>query len=555
MELFAYLKYISDRSLTLRDKWELLLRYKIFRSKFLSSVEDRESFVFSLQFTYYKKLLEEKNNKKTALEKTLEAADFDSDLKKLKKQSMNYLYQYSNQHMPSGKPVFTKGDYKGKFLEFMQWFPVIGSSTHSLVRSIASEYLLDYLIIDEASQQDLVPGILCLGCARNVIVVGDSKQLSHISQPTPIIAPEPLYDCEKYSLLNSISEIFGDVVPRTLLKEHYRCHPKIIQFCNKQFYDNELIPMTVDQGEAALSLVTTAPGNHERQHKNQREIESVMAVNENCGYLDSEGPDERTVGFIAPYNNQVKLAEDMLPENVTEATIHKFQGRECNEIIFSTVLDKKAYSQRQVGFVDNPELVNVAVSRAKDKFTLVTGKGTFTKKNQNIAALIRYIQYYGTADSVVESPVISAFDLLYSEYDRSLERLASRLRAVDSRYKSEQILAAVLRTILPQFPFLQPHQQIFLKQLVISDHVDFTKRETEYINNRASCDFVLYYRIGKEPVAVIEVDGGCHDKPEQKERDALKNSILEKVSLPLLRLHTTDSNIEEKLIHFINKSI
>ncbi|WP_376767457.1 AAA domain-containing protein [Paludibacterium denitrificans] len=31
---------------------------------------------------------------------------------------------------------------------------------------------------------------------------------------------------------------------QTLLKEHYRCHPRIIQFCNQQFYDNALVPMT-----------------------------------------------------------------------------------------------------------------------------------------------------------------------------------------------------------------------------------------------------------------------------------------------------------------------
>ena len=35
----------------------------------------------------------------------------------------------------------------------------------------------------------------------------------------------------------------------TLLREHYRCHPKIIEFCNQQFYDGELISMTTDSGE------------------------------------------------------------------------------------------------------------------------------------------------------------------------------------------------------------------------------------------------------------------------------------------------------------------
>ncbi|WP_404830156.1 AAA domain-containing protein [Segatella bryantii] len=34
-----------------------------------------------------------------------------------------------------------------------------------------------------------------------------------------------------------------------MLREHYRCHPKIINFCNQEFYDGKLIIMTKDRGE------------------------------------------------------------------------------------------------------------------------------------------------------------------------------------------------------------------------------------------------------------------------------------------------------------------
>ncbi len=34
-----------------------------------------------------------------------------------------------------------------------------------------------------------------------------------------------------------------------MLKEHYRCPPKIINFCNKKFYNNELVIMTEDKDE------------------------------------------------------------------------------------------------------------------------------------------------------------------------------------------------------------------------------------------------------------------------------------------------------------------
>ena len=65
-------------------------------------------------------------------------------------------------------------------------------------------------------------------------------------------------------------------VTQTLLREHYRCHPKIIDFCNQKFYRGELIIMTKDNGEEdVLSVVKTTVGNHERNHYSQRQIDII----------------------------------------------------------------------------------------------------------------------------------------------------------------------------------------------------------------------------------------------------------------------------------------
>ncbi|WP_217177229.1 DEAD/DEAH box helicase [Listeria fleischmannii] len=381
------------------------------------------------------------NKKKQYLQKyksELKNKRFEKLLDDLTNKSMKYLKQQLSKSIPL-KSNFTMDTYKNDFSNFIKRFPVIGSSTHSIINSLAKGAILDYIIIDEASQQDIVPGVLSLGCAKNIIVVGDCKQLPHIPDKTEIKAPIKYYDCTKYSLLDSFVELFKEKVPITLLKEHYRCHPKIIQFCNQQFYNNQLIPMTRDDGEASIELVITSKGNHTRKNTNLREIESLVEV----GWSD-----ERDIGFITPYNNQVNLAGEYLPEEFVRATIHKFQGRECKEVIFSTVLDKKKSSQESISFVDDPHLVNVAVSRAINKFTLVTGNEVFTRNNKSLAALVRYIKYYASEEYIYNSPVISAFDLLYREYDRSLEKLNSRLNLKDSYFKSEQIMASVLRDIL-----------------------------------------------------------------------------------------------------------
>lgn len=549
VNLLVYIRRLSDKFLSFIDKFNLLMNYRIIRSKFLNDLETRQNFVFSLQFIYYEKLLYEKDEELKRIKEILDKEDFEFNLKSLKEKSMAYLYDYIIKKFPNDCPTFDIGNYYKDFSKFLNYFPIIGSSTHSLMNSIGSGYILDYVIIDEASQQDIIPGILCFGCAKNIIIVGDRKQLPHIPIKTNIKCPDSLYDCENLSLLDSLDEIFKDDVPRTLLKEHYRCHPKIIQFCNKEFYNNQLIPMKNDRGEDALSLIVTSQGNHMRNLSNLREIESYLKVNDEIFSVKGEK------GFIAPYNAQVDLACEKMPKETICSTIHKFQGRECDEIVFSTVLDKKKSSQQNIDFVDNPSLINVAVSRAINKFTLVTGNNVFLKNNKHLAALIRYIKYYASEDQTYDSPVISAFDLLYTEYDKSLEKLNSRLRMKDSKFKSEQIVAAILRDILKMedFNFLTFHMQIYLKQLVSVSRIKLTSREIDYIHNNASCDFVIYYKIGKSPFTVIEVDGGYHNQSPQIERDQLKNSILEKAGIPLLRLPTISSEVDEKIIlHFNN---
>ncbi|MBO1307818.1 DUF2726 domain-containing protein, partial [Enterococcus sp. 669A] len=326
-------------------------------------------------------------------------------------------------------------------------------------------------------------------------------------------------------------------------EEHYRCHPKIIQFCNQQFYNNQLIPMTQDNGEQSIEIITTSKGNHTRNFANLREIESMVEVRRSY---------EEDIGFITPYNAQVELAEQLLPENFTKRTVHKSQGREHNEIVFSTVLDKKKSGIKSLSFVDQSPLVNVAVSRAINKFTLVTGNDVFGK-NSNIAALIRYIKYYADSDLIYDSPVISAFDLLYQDYDESLEKLQDRLSYSNAKYKSERIVDVLLKDLLEQEELhsLVVHKQVFLNQLVSLEKNLFTPRELEFMNQKASCDFVLYYKVGKTPLCVIEVDGGSHREDAQKERDSQKNSILEKAAIPLLRLQTVEGKIEAKLESFI----
>ena len=172
----------------------------------------------------------------------------------------------------------------------------------------------------------------------------------------------------------------------------------------------------------------------------------------------------------------------------------------------------------------------------------------FYKKGKDIGDLIRYIQYSTLDDNVIESKVVSVFDLLYKQYAKKLIPLKAKMNS-DAHQQSEEILRVLLEEILaqPEYNRFSYTQGVLLRNLL--NTVDFLNdEELLYVNNRASLDFVVYYKQDKSCKLVIEVDGFAfhENKPEQQRRDELKNSILAKYDIPLLRLVTNGSGEREK---------
>jgi hypothetical protein len=444
---------------------------------------------------------------------------------------------------------YSDGTYLRQFGTFINSYPVVLSTCHSLRRSIPAGHLLDYLIIDEASQVDLLAAGLALSCARNVIVVGDLQQLQHIADTRAARrakpAPAPSYDYERHNILSSIIGRFGAGIPRTMLREHYRCDPAIIDFCNRKFYDGQLVPYTrSDPDSSALVVVRTAPGNHMRQHvgggrTNQREADVIAkeVLAQFCSGIPHED-----IGVVTPYRRQVDKVADALLSNIHADTVHRFQGREKEIIIMSTVLDETRNGNSGVEFVDNPQLVNVAVSRAVKRFVLVTNH-EMLPASRHLRDLVQFIQYRDPEDGVFDSEVLSVFDLLYREYSALLEPLAARLQN-QSAFASENIIWTLLLDILAEEPFkdFAVAPQVVLRNL-LPDLSRLTPGQAAYVRNRATVDFVVYNRITNRPVLAVEVDGfAFHEADEaQKFRDSLKDAICRTHNIQLLRLPTTGS--------------
>lgn len=446
----------------------------------------------------------------------------------------------------SERRIFRKEELYQNSEAFNEEYPIILSTTYSIKNCLGTDYKFDYIIMDEASQIDLITGALALSSAKNAVIVGDLKQLPNVITSDDRKQIEDIskkYEIEKsYDYLSNsfLSSIVDSIykVPRTLLKEHYRCHPKIIQFCNKKFYDNQLIIMTKDNGEEdVLKAYITVEGNHARGHINQRQIDTIKeeVIPEILKNVRLED-----IGIISPYRDQKNSLEKIIKENIQMDTVHKFQGREQDAIIITTV------DNEITEFVDDPNMLNVAVSRAK-KYLRVVVSGNKENEGTNIDDLVKYIKYNNC--EIVESKIKSIYDLLYKQNrTMRMEYLKNRKRI--SEYDSENLTYCFIEDIIKENNYDNLDVVVHIPLINLLKNIDdLEKEEREYASNTwTHIDFVIFNKMNKEMIMAVEVDGYLYHKEgtKQQERDKLKEKILKKYNVPLIRLSTIGS--EEGII-------
>lgn len=554
-ELMALLQnfqftYAEKEKLSFFKKLNLKIKYGLGSGKFWKT--EAEKVIETIKSAYYPlkktelnaELKENENfikcfNPGEVYEKCLQVLRF--------KIADKYLKNPERHQFKDGKEIFFNPS------AFANEYPVILSTTFSSRATIGqgSEFLFDYVIMDEASQVDVVTGALALSCARNAVIVGDKMQLPNVIEESKKKLVQDLFSKtglpEGYnfvhSFLSSLELVLPDT-PQTLLREHYRCHPKIINFCNQQFYGGNLLVMTEDKGEQnVLEAVKTVPGNFCKDHYNQRQIDVIK--NEILSKYTEE--EKSNLGIIAPYNNQVDELKRQLP-GLDAATVHKYQGREKDNIIISTV-DNEITS-----FADDANMLNVAISRAKKKLAVVIS-GNEQPENSNLMALLKYIQYNNF--EIKESKVSSIFDFFYTKENQAKFQFLKATKKI-SKFDSENAMNALLTSLFerPEYSRFGFIFEMPLKDIVSKKFIGELPAElAEYANRSWShVDFTIYNRVTKEILFGIEVDGYNYHKKgtKQAERDLKKNQIFEIIGLPLLRLSTKGSGEEDKIKNQLN---
>ena len=525
-------------------KFYLFLAYGIGNWRFWET--DIQKTISTIQEAFYRQkkeeLLQEAEEKNKEISSTAPEKIYEAGLIKLKRSiARKFLKSQFRRYFENSKDLFFNPS------DVTQEYPVVLSTTFSSRATLgcSQDFLFDYVIMDEASQVDVVTGALALSCAKNAVIVGDEKQLPNVieEQIKPII--KNIFDktklpqgyCFLNSFLSSLKQILPDTL-QTLLREHYRCHPKIINFCNQQFYNGELLVMTEDNNEPdVLSIIETAPGNLCTNRYNQRQIDIIKKE-----VLPNYNKDFSEIGIIAPYNNQTDEIKKQI-NGIEASTVHKFQGREKDYIILSTV------DNEITPFADDPNILNVAITRAKKKLTVIIS-GNPQPENSNIMSLVKYVQYNNF--KLIKSNINSIFDFLYRHDTEEKLKFISQKDKI-SKFDSENAMNKLLKKILSEdkyhkysFAFEMPIRDIFSKEFLFT----LPEELMQYAYHPwTHVDFVLFNRITKQILFGIEVDGYTYHKTGsiQAQRDKMKNQIFQKAGMPLIRLSTKGSSEEETI--------
>lgn len=437
---------------------------------------------------------------------------------------------------------------KKNLLRLQKIFPIIATTCISAHRLGDPEPMFDMVIMDEASQCNMAVSLVPILRGNSLMLVGDPQQLS------PVILLDELTGerlkrrycvTEEYDYRrNSIYKVYlacDAVSDEILLHNHYRCHPDIIGFNNKKYYNSRLQIKTVSQESVPLEYMDMHDARADMKNTAPAEARAIAAY--------AAAHRERSIGIITPFVNQKLLIEQALKEagvtGVTCGTVHAFQGDEKEVILFSTAVTDQTQAGTYEWLKNNKELINVATSRARDKLVVLGSQKNLRRLHQeegqdDLYELVQYVNSNGktaVTPKKANSRALGVKPFSTATEEAFLQNLTHALGNIwlsQSRY-------AVHKEV--------PISQVFQSNDTFDD-LFYTGR----------FDFVVYEKQGEQelPMLAIELDGKEHYEDEVvRRRDEKKNRICQEHHLQIIRVENSYArrynHIKDILLEYFSK--
>jgi superfamily I DNA and/or RNA helicase/very-short-patch-repair endonuclease len=408
-------------------------------------------------------------------------------------------------------------------------FPIILTTNLSTPKLGLAKPTFDVVIIDEAGQSSLGYSLFPMLRAKSLLLVGDQNQLSPVITLPPEINVKLM---NKYSIPDVYNYIDNSILKTMqsldsiskfiLLRHHYRSQKDIIEFSNQKYYLNKLIIETKlkENGISNLAFIDTSKA---KEMNNVVKNTSLTELSQIIEHIKTNNI--KNAGIITPFRNQANRIQEELDKqglnHITAGTIHTFQGDEKDIIYLSCSITDKTTEKAYDWVKNNKELINVAMTRAKENFILVGNKEAIVKKakneNSDLMELLNYVDKKG--QKVKLTPVKT------NNYVNS-----ANFKQYNTATENE-----LFETINHALT-LNTNFEIKEQVPMLNVFVEYPNEYFDYFS-RASFDFVLYEKKTKLPRLVIELDGAEHITDQKvKNRDAIKEKLCKEMNLDLIRI-------------------
>lgn len=286
---------------------------------------------------------------------------------------------------------------------------------------------IDLLIVDEAGQVSPEIGGASFSLAKRALVVGDQLQIEPVQSSFPLVDMGNMRDNHLYDDFltpeiddKGISVTNGNIMKicqrasqyeynktfggGMFLSEHRRCQKELISYCNDLCYKGFLEPQRENDDNASpfprfgFAHIPSESKQVDGSRINESEAYAIAIWVRDHASLIEEFYGKRLkdlLAIVTPFAKQSELIKSYLRKelnlDITVGTVHSLQGSERNIVIFSST-----YGENDKGssffFDQGPNMLNVAVSRAKDSFLVFGDMNIFDQDSSTPSGILaRYL--------------------------------------------------------------------------------------------------------------------------------------------------------------------
>src|SRR5258706_352665 len=272
------------------------------------------------------------------------------------------------------RPTLVEGD------DLEPYNLVAGTCNRLAIDSRLRFKTFDWLILDEANKVRANEALALMPIAKRWVMIGDLKQLPPVMEEaaSTFKIEQPLDELVRD---DSFYGWMWDKVPassKIMLPRQYRMREPISRVVSDLFYEGKLVheaphprmplPWPFDR-----ELVWVGTGAHDEYRDAHRSVanEFEVALCKDITSIIRRRVRKAKLAVIAMYASQVNRLQGSLkgivpPDDIE--SVDAFEGRESDAVILSLV---RSNDRAAIGFLNDPNRVNVAISRAKKLLVIV----------------------------------------------------------------------------------------------------------------------------------------------------------------------------------------